>query len=517
MWAYLPEIIAVLLGAIVGITSLSPEGRRMMRALMRNFVSGTLDTAVPLVRELSGVLREIVAAFRDGSKIAGPAIFAEVKQPFSDFAQEAFKQVSQNLLAKGKVSPEHWTDNAGEAMGDAFSFGLSSFAVSAAMEALFPKSIHTLNGMGPVLASLAGFGEVAKAALGPLFDAAITAPATADLNRTFRPTSYALGGVLALYARGLITREVAVQRLIFQGYPDEQIEALLAGSFSPVASFVLRGALKTGALSDDELRNVMTYMGMRSIDQERLIRVGKALALEPYQRGVVIAVGQAFERGTITEQEFLDSLQHAAIPDGAQDLVNMTARYRKIRQLATLYIESVETAYQYGQITDAQFVPLLEQGGINEADANAHYAIASAKKHGREMQAAEREAAREAAAVQRLAIQTAIAGFMAGTLDAAGLSAAILLAGVSATQAALLVTLTTLRKQGKQRLLYGLLLEPSAAQLLQEQVNEVHLTFTKGFIDYDGALAALQNLGITETYAEPLVNVWDLALSSSTA
>ena len=66
---------------------------------------------------------------------------------------------------------------------DAAGFGLSSFAVSAAFESIFPEKLNTLNSVGPMLATLAGFEEVTKAGISPMLYAFIGQPARYDANQ----------------------------------------------------------------------------------------------------------------------------------------------------------------------------------------------------------------------------------------------------------------------------------------------------------------------------------------------
>jgi len=98
-------------------------------------------------------------------------------------------------------------------------------------------------------------------------------------------------------------------------------------------------------------------------------------------------------------------------------------------------------------------------------------------------------------ATEAKAREAAMQAFKSGTIDAAGLTAALLLTGLTAAQVASWVSLAVLRLGGGLRLQYGLELTPQAATLLRARVTALSdqrkrlLITDPQFVD---ALTALQ-------------------------
>jgi hypothetical protein len=275
-----------------------------------------------------------------------------------------------------------------------------------------------------------------------------------------------------------------------------------------VSPFLVRGALATGALADDELRDAMRYMGMRDIDADRLVRVGQALALAPFKQKLLAEIEKAYESGNISAQQFNDDLAQLDLPDGADALVRKTTEYRKLQRLDDKYRSAVSTAYSYGLISDVDYLPAMQQFGVGEDDARAQYAVDSYRKHGREALAAAKALTQAERRLQREAIRLAEDQYLAGAIDETALTAALIAVGLGAAEAALLLGQAVTRRSGRLRLTYGQMLEPDQALELREQVGAIRAQIVKQLIDAPSALAQLKTLKIPNTNANALVAAW---------
>lgn len=508
----MPALITAII-ALVGVLSgalilLTPEGRKGAGIFLGNIIRGALDIAGTLAGELPGSAQSVTGAFSDAIQAHGGSIQATLKAPFGDLAKASFAAVADPLIARGPVTPDKWKDNAGEAMADAFGLGLASFGVSAAFEAIFPEKLNVLNGVGPVLATMAGFAEVTDAAIGPLMQAAIKKPATYDLQSKFRPNLPAEMAVSILYSRGLIDRTRAVTLMQFHGYSDTDIDVLLASAFRPLSPMIMQRALLTGALDDSEIADSLKYAGYRDVDIERMKRVARELALAPYKQKLLVDLERSYAEGDIPASQFDEELTALHLPDGADELVRKTVEYRKLTQLLDIYRKGVSTGYRFGVITDADYVPTLERGGIAEQDANSRYFHDTMGKQGREHQAEQRAAARQADRQRREAIRLAEDQYLAGSINEASLAAALALAGVPAAEVALLTALAITRRNGRLRLTFGLMLEPDKALELREKVAALKEQVTKKLVLSADALAQLKGFGIPDANANALISQW---------
>jgi hypothetical protein len=496
--------------AVLGVIKaiFTPSGRGYLKDFFDNIVRAPLDVALLLLREVTPVARDVAREFAAAIGSEGPGAMDDLREPMKALSRAALETNLGAIATHGEVTPDNWTDVAGTAFSEAFGFGLASAGVAAIFESVFPEKLNTLNGIAPILAKMAGFDEIAKAALGPYFEVAIGRSAKYAANKQFKPEFPDEGDAVTWHSRGLISE--AQLREIFQvsGLKPQYEEAFVRSAYRALQPRMLMRGFESGIFADDELHDLLTFAGIRPIDQERMVRLARALALEPYKKSALTALNTAFERGAITEQEFTQRLGEMGLPDGAEGWVQIEVRTRKVQQLLELYRKSISDGYAFGQVLDSDYVNLLEAGGMNAADANAHYAIDSIRKRGKEALAERRAEEREAALQRKLAIESAQGAFEAGDLEVAGLTASLLLAGVPAASVALLVSIAETRRQGRQRHILGKILSPADAQLLVEKVAAVKKQTTQKLLDADGAKAQLKAFGLDDPVIEALVSLW---------
>jgi len=221
--------------------------------------------------------------------------------------------------------------------------------------------------------------------------------------------------------------------------------------------------------------------------------------------GAIIAAG---ERGDLTDAEVDDGLTTLHFSDDARGLVKLTIATVKLRQLHELYRKSVSEAYKFDQVTDADYVSHLEAIGIAQADAEAHFAIDSIAKHGKDAIALARAAQRAAATEQRAAIAAARAEYAAGTVDDAGFAAALLATGLSAPLIGFATAIAEARRRGSQVLVHGKLVSPADGQTLRAQVAAIGEQTVKKGITPAMAIGQLAGLEVPGPIREALAAKW---------
>lgn len=498
-------IAAATLGIALGT---SGDARKQVLNIITNLTRGVIDAAIPVLTQLEGSIGAVVDAFKAGLKTHGPALVADLKGPFGNLAREGLDTVIGSLAGKGIEAPDSFLDKAGDAMGDAFGFGLASFAAAAAFESVFPKSLNVLDGVAPMLATMAGFEEVTKNALGPALHVAIGVPAEASANKQFRPRIPALADALTLRARRLIDDATLAKLVAWAGLHPDYVEAMAADAYRPVPPFLLARAAEAGALPQDQLTETLQFAGFRDIDIARLEAAYAALALQPYERVYLSTAERAVELGYESPLHLQNVMNTLNLNAEMQNLVQLTVAERRADNLTVLYKKSISEAYKYGQVSDANYVPSLEAVGIDSAEANALYSVDSIAKSGKAAIAAQRAEARLAAQQTRAAMQAAIAEFRTGTIDAVGLEAALIVAGVDPQIASFAVIVQEARKSGPKVFVYGQELTRGAALQLREKVAALAKQSTAKLITYEQALAQLHALGIPDANALALTAAW---------
>jgi hypothetical protein len=485
-----------------------PKGKQRVGNLLSNLTGGAIAVASPLLTALEGDLVAIVKQFTTAFQNSGPGLSAAVAPAISDFMETNFNAVSDALLALGPSTPDNAVTRASLQLGTSFGLGISSAAVTAAFEALLPEKLNTLNGIGPMLASLAGFAEVSRAIRDPLYAAAFGKSAEYKYRSQFKPEFPSERDATTWYARGLITQAQLDAIWAVSGLKSEYEQPYLSAAYRPLSPFLLRLAENTGAISDADLMETMTYAGMRPVDQQRMVALFDAAAILPYRNQVLSALKIACEKGTIPLSELASQAQSIGIIAAAIPLIQQEVAWRRIEQLAELYRKSVTELYKTGQLADADYVPSLTAAGIDQADAEAHYQIDSAAKLGKALAAEARAAAALTKQQQHQAMNSAVAQFREGTLDEPALLAALLAIPIDPSIATFVTSIQAARLAGNVRYVYGLTLPRHEAEVLREQVAALALQTRAKLVSYDDALAALKNYGIPDANALALAALW---------
>jgi hypothetical protein len=484
------------------------EGLEAWRFLVANYTKAGVFETKAVFEVLNATLPGIVGAVAQAMDKGGPQLRTTLKPHMEKLASVAFDAATKDLLNQFSVKPEDWRANLKVALGEAWANGATSAGVSAAFEACLPEKLNTFNGVGPLFSKLAGFEEVLKSALGPILDGAIGLPARYDVNSQFLSRVPVSGEALKMHARRLISDEVVNQLLSFAGIGLEYREGLIQNAYTRVSPRALAQAYQDVPFPRDDVQKLLENAGFRDDHIKLLLDALEARSTQNLRNQYLAATLTAAERGTISDAELDASLDNLNFSATAKNLARLTVSTKKLEQLDQLYRRSISEAYAYGQITDADYVPALRAIGIADADAQAHYAVDSIKKRGKDALAAQRAELKVEDQRRNAAVRAAEAAFLAGEIDVAALELALVAAGVDAPTAGFLTSLMITRRDSRRVDVYGKLVDPHNAPLLREQVAAVKEQVAKKLIGATLAEQQLAGLGIPAGNIKALVSAW---------
>jgi hypothetical protein len=487
---------------------LSDKQKSQIANLLSSLILAGLHGATKLLSDAEPYLDPIIDAFEAAFIKYGPGFQAKLTGPIGDLAKSQFTNTEALLKTVGYSTPDNAVDTAAEALRISYGFGISSAAVTAAFESVFPEKLNVLNGAGAMLAQMAGFSEVTNAIRDPLYHNAFGKAAEYHYRSIFRPELPDESDAVLWHGRGLLTDDQLKDIFKYSGLKLEYENAFIQSGYRAVQPRALATAIQDTPFPTDEMRSLLKFNGYRPADIELMLQAFEGASTRNVRNQYLSAVTTAAERGTLTAAEVDSALTDLNFSDTAKHWVQLTIATRKLEQLAELYRKSISEDYRFGLITDAQYVPALEAIGIAQADADAHYAVDSAAKHGRELAAAAREAAREAAAITRAASKAALLNYQEGNVDAVALAAALGVAGVPIAIIPFAVDVAVLRKQAGMRSVFGKQVDQKDAVLLREQVAAIKEQVIKKLLDLDPAYNQLVALGIPATNAQDLVSAW---------
>lgn len=506
MWWQLIYWITTL--AILAWSLFTPSGRSSWGWFFNNIVGGALSQATPLVNQLGPDLELIYKSFSNAVNTHSPALTATLGADFQKVAAAVLEAQRDALKTIGESTPENALDSAAQAFKVAFGAGLTSAGIAALFEAVFPEKLNTLNGVAPMIAKMAGFDEVAAEVIGPLYKNAFGRSLEYQYRSLFKPELPSEDDAVTWHARRLLSDAQLRTLFGFSGLKAEYEDPFVASAYRGLQPRALANMIQDSPFPAPEIRSALEFAGLRPADIDFMMPVLEWNSTKNVRQQYLAAAVRSTELGTMTPADLDGVLDDLKYSDDAKGWVQLTVATRKLEQLAELYRKSVSEAYAFGQITDANYVSSLEAIGIGEADANAHYAIDSIKKHGKDLLAAQRAEAHLEAARTRAAVQAAIEGFKTFTLDAAGLEAALLLAGLDPAIATYSVTTQELRRDGVKVFLYGLELPRAAAVLLRANVSALETQTKDLLVTPQEALNRLNGYGIAPDIAFALVAKW---------
>jgi len=413
-----------------------------------------------------------------------------------------------NLIANKQTDPSTIDTATVAALKQASYLGVGSRVVTTLFELFLPKNMNVFNWIGPWLAQLAGFDQIFAADRGPQIQHAIGNLAQYRAASDYLTVAPPAFNAAQLFARGLISAEQRDRLLSWGGLMAEFQPSVQQGAYRPVQPFLLARMANSGVIPLTDVRTLLQFAGFRATDIDLLLKGFAALALQPYQQQYLVASVRSAELGTITPEELADDMNFIGLNQQQQGLVQLTVSTRKLEQLAELYRKSISEAYGYGTLTDEQYIPALEAIGISAADAEAHYAIDSAKKNGKAFVAAQKAALKVQNQRNRAAENAAIAGFKNGTLNAEELSAALIAAGMDPLVAGYTVAIQQAKLAGNLVYIYGVQLPRQQAVVLREKVAALGKQVTAQLVTPDDALTELTALNIPPQNAKALVADW---------
>ena len=485
-----------------------PKGKQRVGHLVYNLTAGGLGMAQTLLIELEPEIADIVQAFATSFQRVAPTIRDTVAGPIGDMVVDNFETTSNNLEIGGESTPDNALEQAAAAYRQAYGFGVSSGAITAAFESLFPEKLNVLNGVGTTFAKMAGFDEISKRALDPLYENAFGQALKYKYKSTFKPEYADEGDAVQWHSRRLLSEADLREVFGVSGLKAKYEDAYVNSAYRAIQPRALASLVQDVVFPTADMTALLEFAGIRDADIARLLPLMEDNSVKNVRNEYLSAVTRAAEMGTIDDPTLDSHLDSLNFSDKAKNYVHLTVAVKRLEQLAELYRRSVTALYETNQLDDSQYVPALHAIGINDADANAHFAIDSARKKGRELLQEERAAAREQGRQTSLAVQTARTEYFAGTLDDVAFAAAITVSGLPADLIPGTIALGHAQKSARRVEKYGLLLDRDKAQLLTEKVAALKEQVVKKLTPIDAASQTLDSFGIPAANRNALLSDW---------
>jgi hypothetical protein len=423
------------------------DGRDAWGWFFRNIVGGALSQAAPLVAELGPAVHDIAVAFSDAITSHGGGIAATLGSEFQKVAKTMLDAQQGALASRGESTPDNAIDNAAEAFTVAFGAGLSAAGVAALFEAVFPEKLNTLNGTAPMLATMAGFEEVAREVLHPLYHAAFGKSLEYHYRSKFKPELPSEQDAVTWHSRRLISDAELRSLFQFSGLKDKYEEPFITSAYRALQPRMLATAIDDTAFDPEPMRDAMRFAGLRDDDIDLAIDAFTAASLKGLRKAVVAAAEANFVAGLTSDTEFSDSLDTLNISNDAKDLIILAATEKRLKALTEDYRKGVDAQFLAREIDAADYRVQLSGLGYSSPVLDGIVGGMSGKIDAIEFKQEGVDAKLYRRKEQELAIQASMTAFKRAEIDLPALTAALAVAGLDLTQVALYVALAEARGQ----------------------------------------------------------------------
>ena len=433
------------------------------------------------------------------------ATFETVLGPLGGFA---LTTLQKNVSAPGDIAPESAEANFKTMIGNASALGAMAWGAATVGGLIFGEHSKHLNYFAALFALGAGYDAVAEGLVKALVDPLVTTPAKYYYKGQFKAEYPNESNAVEWHSRRLDVGRTLEEIFKYSGLKTKYETAYINAAFRPVSPFMIAGGFTNKEVPQAILQDAFQFMGLRDQDVQLAINSVEVRALQAVNQAYVQEAVTGYADGVVGDQELAQILTDAGFGQTAASLVTKRALLARRIKLAQITESFVVPEVTGGLLTAPQGTNALEAAGIQPWLADLKIQLAETRAA---LNLNRKELAAEAKLNlqrSRAAARTSIADFRNGTINAVGLEAALLAAQQDPLIAGLTVATEQAIQQGRLKFIYGQLLTPEAAKVLDQQVSALASQATHQLIDPTSAQAQLQALNIPQPQVTALIARW---------
>ena len=466
---------------------------------------GEKPPTYPAIKSFADSTRDTVA---DAFKLA----FEDSKFLFTPVIDGILKAHDDEVSSLKNVAPCDEGRAARALLTEAIGAAVGAHLATMAAEALYPTKHLGVEKIVDIIAAIAGVEDLIGGLIGVEIQQLIAIPHRYCINAQGRTILPATGAAGDLHARGLITEASARQLLAWNGLSKQYETATLTAAYQGLNPRLFMRLFDTGLFSDEDIADELTFSGLRSASQHRMLLAAPYMATDPERKQLRATLEKAYVQGFFTDQMLSDQLDAAEHNTSRTFLILDRVRLEKRMALAKDLEAEYSTLYAGGLINLATYHADLVGLGLQDdmvRALTARYEARAAVTLTRGEAAAARALAKTTAAEER---RVAMRNFLQGNINAAALATALVATGLTAIQAAAWVDMAELEIAGRPRFSFGMRLTPDRAQLLTDRVRALNDQRKRQLISDTQYADQLKALGLAPRFINALRAAADATL-----
>lgn len=426
-------------------------------------------------------------------------------------------QVKSSVKPAGAVSLGQIGVNPDQALAD-IAATMASLKELAILIALFREGAgEQFEKLGEKVLAILGLEEIREVQLGPLVRNGMAKVADYQAKAIFRQEIPGATSLMGYVAQGLLAPADIAGMLDFNGLAPLVRPAMQAASYRGFNARQMLRLIETNLYTQADIADELTFSGMRPVSQHRLLLAAPYLATNPQRTQLRSALEAAHVAGLLSDTDLTLRIDSAENNTDRDSLILERVKLLELEATAKALETEYTIMFTANMISDATYRSYLAGIGLQQWKIDALAGVAEAKANAavyRKELAAAAALERATAAEER---KTAMQAFKSGVSDSTALAAALVLTGLTPTQAAAWVSLATLQQSGSLRWIYGVLKSPPEAALLRQRVTALADQRKRLQIPDASFVQALQAMGIPDRVINALRAATDAMISPKTA
>src|SRR5260370_41143417 len=405
------------------------------------------------------------------------AVFGSMLKSVDNIFEPVLKPIITGLLAQLAPATIPAIGQAGVSLdapaSTAFGVAFTAAAASYILSFFGIDAGATLAWVAELMAGAVGWEELRDLRLKPFIQHGIAKVVQMEAKARFQQELPGNGEFAGWTARGLMDPARSDELMTLNGLHFSLRPIAIEAAHSGLNARMLLRLAGTGLFSDADVADELPFGGMRPTSQHRLILAAAYLGSEPERGKLRSALERFYAAGLIADNDLVSGLESAEHATDRFNLILRTVKLEKQIALAKEYEAAYSREFLAGLLDPPGYQSALEVLGMQPPDVAARMFRDESHLLVTQTLGAERAVRAQARATAAQERRTALEGYRTGTLDPAGLSAALTLTGLSAAQVAAEVGYQILARSGVLRWIYGRQLPPQEAPLLRQQVADL--------------------------------------------
>lgn len=476
----------------------------LVAGLSEVITKGVFPPVELLLQLLGPVLVPLVTLFAETAvkavKIAHEPVAQALEKPF----REQLTNFTSQFLGSEGVRPDQAIERATVMFGQALKFGTFAHALALVGELVHPTKELGLPQLAAALADFGAFAPIAANTVGIEARAAIGRPMQYQANRITRSQLPDLRAVTEMFLERRIDLATFKERLAFEGWRDEWIEAYLTPAGDPDEAVPYREptARELGVIFEDVtvdeawIMAMLRQGGYSDRDADQVLKGVRMRGQKSVRMGLLSEAQGAFEEGTLSADGLDQVLETLGLRDESRRLVHQRGALGRARHVTKLLAQQYETLAK-GQVIGLEDYRVALAGlGMQDEVVAAEVAVVDALLRGQVAKDERAEIKTEVRKEQALAVEIAEKQVRLGTLSVPEAQAILEQYGIHENQARLMAMLAGLKTLPVPKLPEVLSVEAAQQKIQEFEVDAILSLVGRGVMEGPIGLAVLLGLGV---------------------